>query len=79
MSLAVYSHYCRAGGLWLCFATMVFNALYQACAVGTNVWLTQWSADHETAQKNNMTMSAYNRDIYLGIYGVFGFGQGMIK
>ncbi|XP_034235576.1 multidrug resistance-associated protein 1-like isoform X2 [Thrips palmi] len=77
VSLKVYSHYCRAGGLWLCFATMLFNALYQACAVGTNVWLTQWSADHETAQKLNTTMSHQQRDLYLGIYGLFGFGQAL--
>lgn len=76
MSLKVYAHYCRAGGLSLCFATMIFNALYQACAVGTNLWLTQWSADHEKAFAENKTMTSQSRDIYLGVYGVFGFGQG---
>lgn len=77
VSLAVYAHYCRAGGLWLCFFTMLFNALYQGCAVGTNLWLTQWSADHEEARKFNTTMSASKRDLYLGIYGLFGFGQAL--
>lgn len=73
----MYSHYCRAGGLWLCFLTMLFNALFQACAVGTNVWLTQWSAENEQAHTENRTLPAERRDIYLAVYGIFGFGQGI--
>ncbi|XP_052124000.1 multidrug resistance-associated protein 1 [Frankliniella occidentalis] len=77
VSLKVYSHYCRAGGLWLCFLTMLFNALYQACAVGTNFWLKQWSDDHERTHKENGTLPMETRDLYLAVYGVFGLGQAL--
>lgn len=67
--MEVYKHYLKNIGWFLSIATIVLNIIFQAFAIGSNVWLSKWSTDpraNETKWRN----------IYLGGYGAFGVGQG---
>ena len=44
--------------------------LYQGASLGTNVWLNTWSGE----ELGNSSLPE-NRDLYLGVYGAFGFVQ----
>lgn len=46
------------------------NILYQAFSIGSNVWLGEWSSNNITANDTD------KRDLYLGVYGALGIGQG---
>lgn len=48
---------------------------FQAFSVGSSVWLSVWSSD-ETNYTTNSTEYAAKRDMYLGVYGALGIGQG---
>lgn len=50
------------------------NLIYQGFSIGSNVWLSEWS-DASTAAVNG-TLSSGDRDMYLGVYGALGLGQG---
>ncbi|XP_063922468.1 multidrug resistance-associated protein 1 isoform X1 [Zophobas morio] len=64
---SVYKHYLKSIGLFLTFATIFLNMLFQGFSIGSNVWLGVWADD-------NVTDSG-TRDFYLGIYGALGLGQ----
>ncbi|XP_063922484.1 multidrug resistance-associated protein 1 isoform X3 [Zophobas morio] len=66
---SVYKHYLKSIGLFLTFATIFLNMLFQGFSIGSNVWLGVWADD-------NVTDSG-TRDFYLGIYGALGLGQGV--
>ncbi|KZS17365.1 ABC transporter [Daphnia magna] len=70
----VYIHYMRSIGGWLTFITLVLYILYQSFAVYSNIWLAKWSEAGNTTTKNHTIEQ--QRDIYLGVYGALGFGQG---
>ena len=42
----------------------------QACSVGSNIWLSDWTEDYEAFN------DTHKRNVYLGVYGALGFGQG---
>jgi ATP-binding cassette, subfamily C (CFTR/MRP), member 1 len=69
----VYAHYLMSIGLLLTIATLLLNVLYQAFSIGTNVWLSIWSNEQS---KLNVSLPASERDMYLGVYGGLGLGQG---
>nr|XP_014086912.1 multidrug resistance-associated protein 1 isoform X3 [Bactrocera oleae] len=69
VQLAVYKHYIKSVGVFLSLATLFLNFVYQAFSIGSNLWLTQWSNDRRVANDTGL------RDMYLGVYGAFGFGQ----
>lgn len=71
----VYSHYLKSIGWFLSISTIVMNAIFQSFSIGSNIWLSVWSNDNMTVV--NDTVDTAKRDMYLGIYGVLGFGQGM--
>lgn len=49
---------------------LIFHSfLFQGFSVYSNVWLSKWSE-----AGNNITKS--EQDLYLGVYGALGFGQG---
>ena len=56
-------------------STIVMNAIFQSFSIGSNVWLSLWSNDNTTVV--NGTANTYKRDMYLGVYGALGLGQGM--
>lgn len=66
----VYKHYLKSIGVFLSIMTIVLNVLFQGFNIGSNIWLSIWSEDKE--------MTTNKRDMYLGVYGALGFGQGKI-
>lgn len=74
VSSAVYKHYLKSIGFFLMFATLALNMVYQGFSVGSNVWLGVWADDHEIYI--NGTVNKGKRDMYLGVYGALGIGQG---
>lgn len=74
VSWVVYKHYLNSIGFFLMFATLSLNLVYQGFSVGSNVWLGIWADDNETHV--NGTINKGKRDLYLGIYGALGIGQG---
>ncbi|KAJ8673709.1 hypothetical protein QAD02_004971 [Eretmocerus hayati] len=69
----VYSHYLRSIGWFLAISTIIMNAIFQSFSIGSNVWLSFWSEDSQTAI--NGTANHSKRDMYLGVYGALGVGQ----
>ncbi|XP_039496045.1 multidrug resistance-associated protein 1 isoform X10 [Drosophila santomea] len=69
VEFAVYKHYIKSVGIFLSVATLVLNFVFQAFQIGSNLWLTQWANDEKVANDTGL------RDMYLGVYGAFGFGQ----
>ena len=51
-------------------STLAFNIMFQGFSIGSNVWLSIWSSNI-----GNSTDTA-SRDMYLGVYGALGIGQG---
>ncbi|XP_061394495.1 multidrug resistance-associated protein 1 isoform X18 [Musca vetustissima] len=70
VEFAVYKHYMKSVGIFLSLATLILNFVFQAFQIGSNLWLTKWSNDKDVANDTGL------RDMYLGVYGAFGFGQG---
>jgi ATP-binding cassette, subfamily C (CFTR/MRP), member 1 len=60
-------------GIFLTVATLLLNVLYQAFSIGTNVWLSIWSNEQS---QYNISLPDDRRDMYLGVYGGLGLGQG---
>lgn len=71
VDFAVYKHYIKSIGITLACSTILLNFLFQVFAIGSNLWLTKWSTD--TAAQNDTSL----RNMYLGVYGAFGFGQAL--
>ncbi|XP_018309824.1 multidrug resistance-associated protein 1 isoform X2 [Mycetomoellerius zeteki] len=71
----VYSHYLKSIGWFLSISTIVMNAVFQSFSIGSSVWLSIWSNDNQTV--GNHTFDTAKRDMYLGVYGALGFGQGV--
>ncbi|XP_065356724.1 multidrug resistance-associated protein 1 isoform X4 [Calliphora vicina] len=69
VEFAVYKHYIKSVGIFLSMATLILNFVFQAFQIGSNLWLTKWSNDQQVANDTGL------RDMYLGVYGAFGFGQ----
>ncbi|XP_055852928.1 multidrug resistance-associated protein 1 isoform X4 [Episyrphus balteatus] len=69
VDFAVYKHYIKSIGITLAVSTILLNFLFQVFAIGSNLWLTKWSTD--TAAQTDTSL----RNMYLGVYGAFGFGQ----
>ncbi|XP_020807936.1 multidrug resistance-associated protein 1 isoform X15 [Drosophila serrata] len=71
VEFAVYKHYIKSVGIFLSVATLVLNFVFQAFQIGSNLWLTKWANDDNVGNDTGL------RDMYLGVYGAFGFGQGI--
>ncbi|XP_034128593.1 multidrug resistance-associated protein 1 isoform X5 [Drosophila guanche] len=69
VEFAVYKHYIKSVGIFLSAATLVLNFVFQAFSIGSNLWLAKWSNDKRVETDTGL------RDMYLGVYGAFGFGQ----
>ncbi|KAH8413308.1 hypothetical protein KR009_009966 [Drosophila setifemur] len=72
VEFAVYKHYIKSVGIFLSVATLVLNFVFQAFQIGSNLWLTKWANDQRVENDTGL------RDMYLGVYGAFGFGQGVL-
>ena len=67
--MEVYSHYLRSIGFWMAFWTLLLYVVYQGFSMYSNIWLSDWSEAENTTQPEI-------RDLYLGVYGALGLGQG---
>lgn len=67
----VYKHYLKSIGITLSAVTVVLNIVFQGFSIGSNIWLSRWSVDNRTGTDTGV------RDMYLGVYGAFGLGQGI--
>ncbi|KAJ8982895.1 hypothetical protein NQ317_004325 [Molorchus minor] len=72
---AVYKHYLKSIGIFLTFATVFLNFIFQAFSIGSNVWLGVWADDRDLIV--NGTTDTAKQDMYLGVYGALGIGQVM--
>ncbi|XP_052851263.1 multidrug resistance-associated protein 1 isoform X2 [Drosophila gunungcola] len=72
VEFAVYKHYIKSVGIFLSVATLVLNFVFQAFQIGSNLWLTKWANDQDVGNDTGL------RNMYLGVYGAFGFGQGVL-
>jgi ATP-binding cassette subfamily C (CFTR/MRP) protein 1 len=63
-------------GWFLAGSTIIMNAIFQSFSISSNVWLSLWSNDKGTVV--NQTTDTYKRDMYLGVYGALGLGQGTL-
>lgn len=52
------------------------NMAFQGFSIGSNVWLSVWSDANATDADGNQDTAA--RDMYLGVYGALGIGQGKL-
>lgn len=68
----VYKHYLKSIGLTLSGVTIVLNLVFQGFSIGSNIWLSRWAGDKNAGNDTSV------RDMYLGVYGAFGAGQGML-
>lgn len=66
----VYKHYLRSIGMLLSVTTILLNMVFQGFSIGSNVWLARWSTDPNAGNDTG------TRDMYLGVYGALGAGQG---
>ncbi|XP_076064714.1 multidrug-Resistance like Protein 1 isoform X2 [Oratosquilla oratoria] len=66
----VYFYYMRAIGIVASLLTIFFYVASQACTVGSNIWLSEWS-------EANNTDDPSKRDMFLGVYGALGIGQAL--
>ncbi|XP_034128594.1 multidrug resistance-associated protein 1 isoform X6 [Drosophila guanche] len=73
VEFAVYKHYIKSVGIFLSAATLVLNFVFQAFSIGSNLWLAKWSNDKRVETDTGL------RDMYLGVYGAFGFGQVLVS
>lgn len=67
----VYKHYLKSIGITLSAVTVLLNIVFQGFSIGSNIWLSRWSVDNRTGTDTGV------RDMYLGVYGAFGLGQGI--
>lgn len=74
VSWAVFKHYFRSIGYASLFITVSLNFVHQVFSVGSNAWLGIWADDNQIYV--NGTLDTGKRDMYLGVYGALGFGQG---
>ncbi|XP_043579583.1 multidrug resistance-associated protein 1 isoform X3 [Bombus pyrosoma] len=71
----VYSHYFKSIGWFLSISTIIMNAIFQGFSIGSNAWLSVWSDSNLTTY--NDTVDHAKQNMYLGVYGGLGLGQGM--
>ena len=71
---SVYFHYLKSIGWDFGVLTIVFHVLAHGLTAYSNVWLSKWSSEPASL---NRTEDAAKRDLYLGVYGGLGLGQGI--
>ncbi|XP_077284669.1 multidrug resistance-associated protein 1-like [Arctopsyche grandis] len=69
----VFSHYLKNIGLGFAIISIFGNLVYQGFSIGSNIWLSVWSADEDLVVDG--VQDEAKRDLYLGVYGGLGIGQ----
>lgn len=52
----------------------MLSIIFQGFSISSNIWLSIWSNDDSAPGKE----SASERNLYLTVYGLLGFGQGKL-
>lgn len=61
----VYGFYFKSVGIISVIAIFILSIITQILSIGTNVWLSEWSDDPDSAEPKV-------RNVYLGVYGLIG-------
>lgn len=62
----------------MCISTILLSIVFQGFSISSNIWLSIWSNDNDSNNSNlNGTHDGSKRNLYLTVYGLLGFGQGM--
>ncbi|KAL5019777.1 hypothetical protein ScPMuIL_002669 [Solemya velum] len=78
VSRRVYFKYTGAIGCFASCIILLLFTIYQASAIGANIWLSQWTDDSylKTHQnESNTTEYQDKNNLYLGVYGGLGAAQ----
>ena len=70
VNFVVYKYYFKNIGFFGTLLILGCQVIYSCLSIGTNVWLKVWAS----SGLGNATNDQY-RDMYLGVYGSFGFFQ----
>ncbi|CAH1713407.1 multidrug resistance-associated protein 1 isoform X3 [Aphis gossypii] len=73
----VYVHYLKSIGPFLCISTIVLSIIFQGFSISSNIWLSVWSNDDTSHVHGKENIS--KRNLYLSVYGLLGFGQGLFE
>jgi ATP-binding cassette subfamily C (CFTR/MRP) protein 1 len=65
----VYMYYGKAIGYFFSIGTLLLYAVYQGFSLGSNIWLSEWTADPLAAIDDDV------QNKYLAVYGVMGVFQ----
>lgn len=66
----VYKRYLQSIGWKSTAICVIFSIAYQAFQIGSSLWLTEWSNNPNASTERSTT------DLYIGVYGGLGVGQG---
>lgn len=69
VGFGVYSRYLKSIGLLYATVTILTSLINQIFQIYGSIWLGMWAAHSEPN-------APHVRDLFLGIYGVFGVAQG---
>ncbi|XP_025410477.1 multidrug resistance-associated protein 1 isoform X2 [Sipha flava] len=73
----VYAHYLKSIGPVLYITTIVLSIIFQGFSISSNIWLSIWSNDNSAHINGKEDIS--KRNLYLSVYGLLGFGQGLFE
>lgn len=71
--MSVYKYYITAIGIIPALFTILSYTASNGCMVGSSIWLSRWA---EEPLEADGTLNTQRRDMYLGVYGALGIGQG---
>ncbi|GBM52169.1 Multidrug resistance-associated protein 1 [Araneus ventricosus] len=71
VKMSVYMEYFKAVGHWWVAVIVIAYIVWQAFAVYSNIWLSEWGTDKPL----NGTEEKAQRDYRLGVFGALGIGQ----
>ncbi|KAK9886064.1 hypothetical protein WA026_014848 [Henosepilachna vigintioctopunctata] len=78
VSFKIYRYYLKSIGLFLVLLNIIFIMTVQAFDVASSFWLAKWTSDPDLLRPDNTT-NIEKRNIYLGVYGLLGIGQGIVS
>jgi Ni,Fe-hydrogenase I large subunit len=76
VKLMAYSRYLEAIGWLTSAAILTLFVANQAVSSGSTVWLAAWSNHNKEAAE---TGGEFNNGLYLGVLGIFGIVQGVLR
>lgn len=74
---SVFVSYARALGFIMSFLLLTSYLLFEASAMFSNIWLSEWTEDKDLQNMTLVNTTHYKdkMDLYLSVYGGFGLLQ----